>query len=56
MLSILAALLGACGGAFRARKLGGRRLDMIQYASVYALAFGLVGTFAGIFLGRLLTP
>lgn len=54
MLTLLAALLGAVRGVFRARALGGKRLDMIQYATGYAIAFGLVAAIGGIVLARLL--
>ena len=56
MLTIIAAVLGALRGIVRARKLGGNRLDMIQYAIAHAIAFGLLGAFVGISLGRLFTP
>ena len=53
MLTLFAALLGGVRGYFRARALGGNRLDMVQYATGYAIAFGLLGAFAGIGLARL---
>ncbi|WP_169306242.1 hypothetical protein [Paracoccus hibiscisoli] len=56
MLMLLAALLGGIRGWFRARALGGKRLDMIQYATGYAIAFGLLAAIVGISLARLLEP
>ncbi|MBY0138040.1 MULTISPECIES: hypothetical protein [Paracoccus] len=56
MLTLLGATLGVWRGMIRARQLGGNRLDMIQYAIAHAIAFGLLGAFVGITLGRLFTP
>ena len=55
MLTIIAAMLGALRGIVRARKLGGNRLDMIQYACGHAIAFGLLATLVGIILARFLS-
>lgn len=52
MLTLLGAILGVWRGLVRARQLGGNRLDMIQYAIAHAIAFGLMGAFVGIYLGR----
>lgn len=46
------ALIGALIGGFTARKRGGNKLDMAQYAAGYALAFAIVGTIAVVFLQR----
>lgn len=48
-------LLGGLLGALRARQLGGRRLDLLQWAAVGAIIGGLIGTFVLIFLQRSLT-
>lgn len=56
MLTIVAAALGALRGIVRARKLGGNRLDMIQYACGYAIAFGLLAALVGVLLARFLSP
>ncbi len=56
MLTLLGAILGVWRGIIRARQLGGNRLDIIQYAIAHAIAFGLLGAFVGISLGRLFTP
>ncbi len=43
MIIILAVLAGALFGAWRARRGGGSRLDMAQYAATHAVIFGLIG-------------
>lgn len=45
-------LIGAFIGAFRARNKGGNRLDMLQWAAVSAILFGLIGLFVLIFIER----
>ena len=53
---VLAGLgLGATWGALLARKRGGNRLDMAQYAAGFAIAFALLGVFVTIFIERALT-
>jgi hypothetical protein len=47
-------LLGAIGGGLRARARGGRTADILQYAAVHAIAFGLVGLVITIILDRML--
>lgn len=54
MMPLAAALTGAIWGGFLARRRHGNRLDILQYATGFAMAFGVVGLFAGIVLGRLL--
>ncbi|MFQ6549576.1 hypothetical protein AADZ90_016610 [Aestuariibius sp. 2305UL40-4] len=44
--------LGALAGAFVARKRGGKRADIAQYALVYAIIFGLAGLFLLILVDR----
>ena len=52
---VLAAIIGgAILGAVLARKRHGNRLDMIQYAAGFAIAFGLLGLFVSIILARIL--
>lgn len=53
MLTIIAALIGGVRGFRRARALGGTRLDRVQYAGGFAIAFGLVGTIIGVCIARL---
>lgn len=52
MIIFSAALFGALFGALQARRRKGNRLDIAQYAAVYAIAFSLVGLFFLIFLNR----
>lgn len=42
MFILIGLLLGAVIGALKARKLGGKPLDMVQYGAAHAIAFGLV--------------
>lgn len=46
MLSILMGIAGALLGIYRARKRGGNRADMAQYAIGFGLAFFFVTAFA----------
>ncbi len=46
-------VIGAALGALTAKRQGGRRLDMLQYAAGYAIAFMLLGLFATIFIDRM---
>ncbi len=51
---ILAALLsGALTGAAIARKRGGKPVDLLHYATVYSIGFGLLGVFITIFIERM---
>ena len=52
MIVILAAAIGAVLGALTARRRKGNRLDMLQYAAVYAIAFAVGGTILSIVLDR----
>ena len=45
-------LLGAILGAVRARQRGGNGKDMAQWATVFALIFGVIGVFVLIFIQR----
>lgn len=47
---LLGALIGAGLGAWMARRRGGDRADMAQYAAGYGIALGILGMFAGLFL------
>ncbi|WP_197917886.1 hypothetical protein [Thiosulfatihalobacter marinus] len=53
MIVFFAAIAGAVVGAFLARKRGGKRLDVLQYTFIYAVAFALLGLFATILVHRL---
>ncbi len=55
MIVIAAALLGAVIGGMTARKRGGNKLDIAQYAAGYALAFVIVGLIATVVIDRSLS-
>ena len=46
MLNIIGGLLGLALGLYVARRRGGNRLDLAQYAAVFAIIGFLLGTFA----------
>ena len=52
MIVLLAALVGAGLGAMSARRRKGNRLDVLQYAAVYAIVFAIGGTVLSIVLDR----
>ena len=52
MAPLIGILFGAALGAFAARRRGGTKLDMAQYAGAFAIIFGLIGLFIAIFLAR----
>lgn len=45
-------LIGALLGAFNAQRKGGAVKDIVQWAVVFAIIFGLIGTFTLIFIER----
>ncbi|WP_194094884.1 hypothetical protein [Marivivens aquimaris] len=45
-------VLGIIVGAVRAKMRGGKVLDMIQWAAVYAMIFGIIGLFIVIGIDR----
>jgi hypothetical protein len=45
MIVIAGLILGAILGAARARAHKGNRLDILHYAAVHAIAFGMLGLF-----------
>lgn len=53
MIVIGGFLIGATIGALTAQRRGGKRLDILQYAAGYAIAFTLLGLFATIFIDRM---
>ena len=55
MIVIAAALIGARIGGLTARRRGGNRLDMAQYAAGYALSFVVVGLIATVLIDRSLS-
>lgn len=48
-------LLGAAYGALLARRREGSNLDMVHYAGIYAILFGVLAVFLQIGLGRFVT-
>jgi len=52
MAPIIGLIFGALLGAVVAKRKGGNRLDMAQYAGGFAILFGLVGLFLAIYLAR----
>ena len=44
---------GAAYGTYTALKRGGRKLDALQYAAGFAIAFGLLGLAISVFLDRI---
>ncbi|MFN3824710.1 MAG: hypothetical protein ACK4RN_12075 [Pseudorhodobacter sp.] len=53
MIVIAGIFLGAAFGARTALKRGGQRLDALQYAAAFGIAFGLLGLFVTIFIERM---
>ena len=54
MIVIVAFIIGAALGTYRARTKKGNRLDVAQYATIYGLIFAIIGVFITIFLGKML--
>lgn len=54
MIVIIAFIIGAALGAYRARTKKGNRLDIAQYAAIYGLVFAIIGVFITIVLGKML--
>ena len=52
ILPVAGLVLGAIFGAIRAKTKGGKTLDMLQWAAVFAMIFGLIGLFALIMVER----
>ena len=52
MITIAGALLGGIWGAVLAKRRGGNRLDIAQYAGVLAMIGGVLGLFITIFIAR----
>lgn len=53
MIVIAGALLGAILGAMTARKRNGNKLDMLQYAAGFGIAFALVGLIVTVIIHRM---
>ncbi len=54
MIVLAGLVVGAVWGATSARRSGGNRLDMAQYAAVWGIIGGVAGLFATIALERML--
>jgi hypothetical protein len=54
VIVIVAFLLGGLWGGAVARRRGGSKLDIAQYAAAYGIAFAIVGLFATVILERVL--
>jgi len=54
MMMIAFPIIGAISGALLARRRGGSKLDMVQYAGVLAIIGAVLGIFATILLARTL--
>ncbi|GAA6149062.1 MAG: hypothetical protein VX878_13205 [Pseudomonadota bacterium] len=52
MIILIALIAGAVFGALRARRRKGRTADIVQYAIVHALMFGLIALFVTLILDR----
>ena len=52
MLTLIGALGGAGWGAWLARKRGGGRYDILQYAAAFGIFWGLLALLTTIFLVR----
>lgn len=52
MIVLAFAVFGALLGTLQARRHGGKRLDMLQYAAGYAIALGLLGLLVSVVLAR----
>lgn len=55
MIVIAGLIIGAIFGALSAKRRNGSRADMLQYATVYAIAFSLVGLILTIVIEKLVT-
>lgn len=52
MIVLVSALAGAIWGGYLAKKRGGNRLDMAQYAAGFGILFGLIGLVVTIVIAR----
>jgi len=54
MIVIASTLFGVLLGWLTARRRGGNRLDIAQYAAVFAMVFGMLGLIVTIILARVI--
>lgn len=52
MIVLISTIFGILFGGFQARRRGGNRKDIAQYAVAYGIAFTLLGLFAAVILDR----
>ena len=55
MIIIVLAIAGVLIGGFTAKKRGGNRKDIAQYAAGYGIAFLIVGLIATVLIDRILS-
>ncbi len=55
MIVIICALLGCVIGGSTAKRRGGQRLDILQYAAGYAIAFSIVGVLITVAIDKAVT-
>ncbi len=53
MIILASLVFGALMGWGVARRRGGRKLDQLQYAAGYGIAFAILGVFVTIFVSRM---
>ncbi|CUJ98892.1 apolipoprotein acyltransferase [Shimia thalassica] len=53
MIVIFSALFGALLGTLFAKRRKGKRLDILQYAAAYAMAFAILGLFVTLIVHRI---
>ncbi|MFV2052654.1 hypothetical protein [Aliiroseovarius sp. YM-037] len=54
MLVLIGLIVGAIIGAMTAKRRGGNRLDLLQYAGVFALIGAVIGLFVTVGVERML--
>jgi hypothetical protein len=54
MIVIAGLIVGAVLGATKAKRKGGNRLDMLQYAAVFAIIGAIAGMFVTIAIDRMI--
>lgn len=52
MIVLLGALLGALTGGTIAKRRGGKKPDILQYAVIYAMIFAILGLFITLIIHR----